>query len=92
MKTAELFEGMMKRSDPWISGERSGPRPEKVEPKTAKPTAHQAQLAALAKKANKTVDEVDKLWNDELKQVDPKLQNRYGIAMARVQRKLGLRK
>lgn len=88
MKLLDLHEGMMKRSDPYVSGEVS----KKPEPKTPpKKSAHATKIANLAKKAGKSEAEVDKLWQDVKRDVDLKIPNAFGIVMSRVQKSLGLR-
>lgn len=88
MKLHELHEGMMKRSDPYVSGEVST-KPEPAKPKKA--STHATKIANLAKKAGKASAEVEKLWHDVKKDVDLKMPNAYGLVMSRVQKSLGLR-
>jgi len=88
MKINELFEGMMKRSDPWISGERSDERPKPAVPK--KPSAHDTKIKNLAAKAGVSVDKVERIWGDVKRELDMNHPNAYAILMARVKRVLGI--
>ena len=80
-----LKEGMMKRSDPYISGELDGPRP------VPKKNSHDTKILNLAKHAGVTPDKVEQVWADTKKSVDMSQPNAYAIVMSRVQRALGLR-
>lgn len=88
MKLLDITEGKMKRSDPYISGEIDGPRPQKVEPKKSN---HDTKIVNLAKKANVSPEKVEQIWADTKKNLDMSMPNAYGVLMARVQRTLGLR-
>lgn len=88
MKIRDLFEGMVKRSDPYISGERSGPRPAS---KTTAPKKTNPQIASLAKRANVPLEQVQALWDEVKAGVDVKAPGAYAMISAKVQKKLGLR-
>ncbi len=88
MKINELFEGMMKRSDPWISGERSDPRPAPAAPK--KPSPHDTKIKNLATKAGVSPEKVERIWGDVRRELDMNHPNAYAILMARVKRVLGV--
>lgn len=88
MKINELFEGMMKRSDPWISGARAGERPAAPSPK--KPTARETALKNLAAKAGVSVDMVQRVYQDVQRELDMNHPNAHAILLSRVKRVLGL--
>ena len=87
MKLIDLFEGKMKRSDPFISGERD---PKHATPSSTKHTSHEKKLMALAAKAGVSVHDARKAWDDAKDQVDPKLENRWMIVMRKAKENLGL--
>lgn len=86
MKLSELFEGLMKRSDPVISGERTSyaPKSQKVS------SAHEKKLEALAKEAGVSIEQARKAWAAAVAEVDPALSGRWAAVMARAKRALGL--
>jgi hypothetical protein len=86
--TKKTNEGMMKRSDPWISGERSDERPKPAAPK--KPSAHDTKIKNLAAKANVSPEKVERIWSDVKRELDMNHPNSYAILMARVKRVLGI--
>lgn len=89
----ELFEGMMKRSDPWISGDRDGPRPTSKPAASIankKPSPHSQRLENLAKQGRVPVSQVSKLWDEEREKVDGTHPQRWSIVTANVKRRLGL--
>ena len=101
MKLAELHEGMMKRSDPYISGEKSGPRPpaQPAKPAEAKkpvgpkppagaPTPHQKKIDALAKKAKLPAAQVEKAWDEERDKVDRNHPQRWALVMNNIKKRL----
>jgi hypothetical protein len=101
MKLNELHEGMMKRSDPYISGEKSGPRPpaqpakptQPAKPVSAKPAPgaklqHDQKIDALSKKARVPREEVEKAWNEERDKVDSRNPQRWAIVMNNVKKRL----
>ena len=91
MKINELFEGMMKRSDPWISGERSDPRPSpKAAPAPKKSSPHDTKIKNLAAKAGVSPEKVERIWGDVKRELDMNHPNAYAILMARVKRVLGI--
>jgi hypothetical protein len=81
----DMYEGMMKRSDPYISGEREGPRPP-----AKKVSAYAKRLQALADKAHKPLADIEAMWREEVAKVDPKHPNRFGVVMNRLKQRLGL--
>lgn len=87
IKQSAVKEGMMKRSDPYISGELPGPRP------VDKPlkSKYDRKILNLATKSHKSPEEVEQLWLDTKKTIDMSMPNAYAIVMAKVQRALGLR-
>lgn len=80
----KIVEGLMKRSDPIVSGEQDEP----VRPK--KKTPFQARLSNLARTANVSEDKVRDLWIKHSGDVDPKNMNRFAIITSRVKKDLGL--
>lgn len=80
----EMYEGLMKRSDPYISGERNIPTVKK------QVTAHTKRLQALGDKANKPLAYVRELWRREVDKVDASHPNRFGIVMLNLKRQLGI--
>lgn len=100
MKLLELVEGLMKRSDPYISGARSGPRPPVQAAKPTQPTkpvqatqaktSHRSRMTELAKKAKIDPAEVDKIWSEEKDKVDSKNSQRWAIVTNNVKKRLGL--
>ena len=80
----DLFEGMMKRSDPYISGELEGKRP------VPKKTVHDTKILNLAKRAGVSVDKVEQVWDNVRRELDMSLPNAYAILMARTKRVLGV--
>jgi hypothetical protein len=66
-----FMEGQMKRSDPWISGDRDGPRP--------KDTPHEAKMKKYANLSGKNLSVVKELWLKAKEQVDPRLANRWAM-------------
>ena len=88
MKLDELkLEGMVKRSDPYISGDLEGPRPN-VPPATKK---RNAKIENLARKAGVSSEKVEQLWADIKKTLDMSHPGAYALLTAKVQRALGLR-
>lgn len=85
--TAKMAEGMMKRADPWISGERSGERPK---PAPKKASAREAAIKNLAAKAGVKVDMVERVYRDVQRELDMNHPNAHSILMSRVKRVLGL--
>lgn len=92
MKIIELLEGMMKRSDPYISGDRDGPRPTHPTVGAVKRpgTSHSQKMEALAKKAKVQTAQAHKIWDEERDKVDEKHPNRWGIIMSNVKKRLGI--
>lgn len=92
MKLAELHEGMMKRSDPYVSGEKSGPRPTHPTVGNVKKTgtSHSQRIELLAKKANVQTAQVEKAWDEERNKVDEKHPQRWAIVTTNVKRRLGI--
>lgn len=93
MKLAELHEGAVKRSDPYISGEKEGPRPtqptQPTKPVGAKPVSkHDQKIDALSKKARIPRDQVEKAWDEERDKVDAKNPQRWAIVMNNVKKRL----
>lgn len=84
MRVIELFEGMMKRSDPYISGDLEGPRPISKSPKT------NSNVERLAKQAKVDVAKVQVLWDAAKKKYDSKHPKYWAIITASVKRELGL--
>lgn len=89
MKIKDIFEGMMKRSDPYISGDKSGPKPGPVVNKT-KLTPHAQKIEALAKKSNIDVAKVSKIWDEERDRIDSQHPNRWSIIMNNVKKRLNI--
>ena len=87
MKLTELHEGMMKRSDPYISGARSVPT-QPVALAKKKESPHSQKIAALAKTAKVKPEVVAQLWDEERDKVDEKHPNRWAIVMNNVKRRL----
>lgn len=92
MKLHDIFEGMMKRSDPWISGDKSGPRPthSTVGSVKQKGTSHSQRLADFAKKGNVSPDRAAQIWDEERDKVDSKHPQRWAIVTKNVKRRLNL--
>jgi len=94
MKVKDLTEGAMKRSDPYISGEKDPAWHPRHPPLKAAPTkevsAHEKKLIDLASRANVKLDKVKELWAHAKSTVDPKLPNRWAVVMAKVKRDLKL--
>lgn len=85
MKVIELFEGMMKRSDPYISGDLEGHRLiTKSLPKI------NSNVERLAKQAKVDVAKVQVLWDAAKKKYDSKHPKYWAIVTASVKRELGL--
>jgi len=84
----EIFEGMMKRSDPYISGDKEGPRP--IPPKTVGKSAHTKKIEALAKKAKVQLTQVSKIWDEERDKIDEKHPQRWALVMSNAKRRLGI--
>lgn len=82
-------EGMMKRSDPYISGEKSGIRPpdEKLAPRPA--TAHRSKLETLMKKSGKSMEKVEAAWNKAAKET-PDGPKKWANVMIRAKADLGI--
>jgi hypothetical protein len=89
MKIKDIFEGMMKRSDPYISGDKTGPRPTPVVNKT-KLTPHAQKIEALAKKSNVDAVKVSKIWDEERDRIDSQHPNRWSIIMNNVKKRLNI--
>ena len=64
----------MKRSDPWISGERSDARPA-----PAAKTPHAAKMQKYAAMTGKPIAAVEAAWELAKKQVDPRLEKRWPL-------------
>lgn len=91
MKLTELFEGMMKRSDPYISGDRDGPRPHPaVGDVKRKGTSHSQKIEALAKKGNVLPAKANQIWEEERDKIDEKHPNRWALVMTNVKKRLGI--
>lgn len=86
-KNHAVDEGMMKRSDPYISGDKEGPVPPK--PKTNK-TTFDTKILNLAQKANVPPEKVEDIWHATKATVDMKMPNAYAIVTARVKKTLGI--
>ena len=89
MKLIDLDEGMMKRSDPYISGDKAGPRPVVGNVKNTQ-SSHTQKLEVLAKKAKVHPQEVSKIWGEERDKVDNNHPNRWAIVMTNVKKRLGI--
>lgn len=85
----EIFEGLMKRSDPFVSGDRDGPNPTK-NPWDKNKSAHDQKIEALAKKANIKPDQASKIWDEERDKIDEKHPQRWALVMTNVKRRLTL--
>lgn len=92
MKLKDILEAMMKRSDPWISGDRDGPRPtHPVMGAVKRPgSSHSQKIEALAKKANVTIVKVNQVWDEERDKVDDKHPKRWALVMNNVKKRLGI--
>lgn len=82
-------EGMMKRSDPYISGEKSGIRPPDVGQSPRPASAHRSKLETLAKKSGKSYEAVEKAWNKAAKSV-PDGPKKWANVMIYVKSDLGI--
>lgn len=88
MKRTALLEGMMKRSDPYISGDVSHPAPAKT---PVKSTAVETKLRNLAKRSGKSIDAVETLYRATQQTLDMTRPGAYAALTAKVERALGLR-
>jgi hypothetical protein len=86
MKLNEIFEGLMKRSNPFVSGDRDGPNP--TSNPWDKKSAHTRKIEALAKKANVQLSQVSKIWDEERDKVDKLSTARWAIVMNNVKKRL----
>ena len=87
----EIFEGMMKRSDPYISGDKDGPRSHPVVGAVKHlGTSHSQKIEALAKKGNVTSSQVSKIWDEERDKIDEKHPQRWALVMTNVKKRLGI--
>lgn len=84
-----IREGMMKRSDPWISGDKWGPRPpdEKLAPKRVTP--HRSKLETLMRKSGKSMEKVEAAWNKAVKET-PDGPKKWANVMIRAKADLGI--
>ena len=89
MKLEQLFEGMMKRSDPYISGERSVPTVPKQKPEVTK-RQFDTKILNLAAKAKVSPEKVEQIWLENKKKLDMTLPNAYAILMNRVKKELNI--
>lgn len=85
MKFAEIVEGMMKRSDPYISGDKDG-----VRPTPSKPSPFSIKISKLASQANVPVSKVEAAWETAKSQVDPRLSNRWALVTLKTKQILGI--
>ena len=76
-------EGMMKRSDPYISGETDTP----TKPRT--PTAHQTRIETLMKKSGKSMEKVEAAWNRAARDT-PDGPKKWANVMIRAKADLGI--
>lgn len=82
-------EGMMKRSDPYISGEKAGPRPPDLRLAPAPTTAHKTKIEGLMKKSGKTRAQVEAAWNRAAREV-PDGVAKWSKVMKRAKADLGV--
>jgi hypothetical protein len=86
MKVADLFEGAMKRSDPYVSGDREG-APAPAAPKKRKVD----RFETMARKAGVSVAAVRSAWHAAKKEVDMSRTNAYAIVQRKVMDQLAAR-
>ena len=89
----DLDEGMMKRSNPFVSGELELPkaRERSIAPTPVSTNVRvEKMLKNLAQRANVDVSVVRKARDEIMKDVDSKHPNRWNIIMSRLNRRLGL--
>lgn len=85
MKLEHVLEGLMKRSDRYVSGEDEQPVRRLV-----KKTPFQARLSSLAKQAGVSEDKVRDIWVRISGQVDSRNMNRWAIITSKVKQELGI--
>lgn len=84
---ASVTEGAMKRSDPYISGERS----ERTIPiQRTKPSGTATRIKNLALKAKVPQAKVERIWDDVKRELDMQHPNAHAILMSKVKRILGI--
>lgn len=82
-------EGMMKRSDPYISGEKSGPRPPDEKLASPRQTPHKSKLETLQKKSGKSMEKVEAAWNKAVRET-PDGPKKWANVMIRAKADLGI--
>jgi hypothetical protein len=87
----KLPEGMMKRSDPYISGDLEGPRPVPVKAAPVKSTSWETKIRNLAKRSGKSFDDVQLLYQNIRKNMELNSPSTYAALTAKLERSLGLR-
>lgn len=98
MKLLELLEGLMKRSDPYISGDRSTPiKPKQpitpvtqktpIKSTTAK-SSYQTKIDMLSQKSKIAPEQVAKIWDEERDKIDSKHPQRWSIITSNVKKRL----
>lgn len=93
MKVLEILEGMMKRSDPYISGEKSGKPIANTETtkKTSTPVKKgDSKIETFAKKAKMSPESVKQIWDDEKSRVDNNHPNKWAIVTNNVKKRIGI--
>jgi hypothetical protein len=93
MTLAEIYEGMMKRSDPYISGEKDGPRPVShpaVGNVKKTGTTHSQKIEALARKGKVQPSKAQQVWEEERDKIDHNHPNRWALVMTNVKKRLGI--
>lgn len=94
----------MKRSDPYISGEKYSSTPAKpaqpaqpkqpvqpTQPSGKKLTPHEKRLSQLSDAAKVKPDVVAKIWDEEREKVDKNNSQRWAIVTNNVKKRLGLK-
>lgn len=89
MLLKDLCEGMMKRSDPYISGDSDVPA-SRTRERTPTKTTFQKRMETLANRANVSVDQATAAWRQATSEVDDRLENRWALVNKLVKQKLGL--
>jgi len=82
-------EGMMKRSDPYISGEKSGPRPPEMKLAPQPVSAHKSKLQTLMRKSGKSMEKVEAAWNKAVRET-PDGPAKWANVMKRAKADLGI--